>query len=84
MAIDKVLKSQAYFARPYRSGDSGLKENTNGHIRQYLLKQNSFDDVPDGTITWIIDKLNNCPRKTHNGRTTDQVFFRGNRIALTS
>lgn len=31
-AIDKVLKSKTYFARPYCSGDRGLSENTNGLI----------------------------------------------------
>jgi IS30 family transposase len=84
VAIDKVLKSQAYFARPYCSGDRGLNENTNGLIRQYLPKRSSFDDVSDSAIEWIMERLNNRPRKTLNGRTPNEVFFRGNRIALTS
>jgi IS30 family transposase len=82
--IDSALNSQGYFARPYCSGDRGLSENTNGLIRQYLPKRSSFDHVPDSKIEWIMERLNNRPRKTLKGRTPNEVFFRGNRIALTT
>ena len=82
--VDSALKSQGYFARPYCSGDRGLSENTNGLIRQYLPKGSSFDHVPDSKIEWIMERLNNRPRKTLKGRTPNEVFFRGNRIALAS
>jgi IS30 family transposase len=82
--IDIALKSQGYFARPYCSGDRGLSENTNGLIRQYLPKRSSFDDVPQSKIEWIMERLNNRPRKTLKGRTPNEVFFRGSRIALTT
>ena len=82
--IDTALKSQGYFARPYCSGDRGLSENTNGLIRQYLPKRSSFDEVPQSKIEWIMERLNNRPRKTLKGRTPNEVFFRGSRIALTT
>ena len=82
--VDTVLKSQGYFARPYCSGDRGLSENTNGLIRQYLPKRSSFDEVPQSKIEWIMERLNNRPRKTLKGRTPNEVFFRGSRIAFTT
>lgn len=83
-AIDKRLKSQGYFAHPFCSGERGLSENTNGLIRQYLPKQSSFDETPQTEIQFIMDRLNNRPRKALNGRTPNEVFFSGKRIALTT
>ena len=82
--IDKALNSNGYFCHPFASGERGTNENTNGLIRQYLPKKSSFDTVSKGTIQWIVDKLNNRPRKCLGGRTPNEVFFAGNRIALTS
>ena len=81
--VDKALNSQGYFAHPFCSGERGLNENTNGLIRQYLPKRTSFDDLTKGGIQWIIDKLNNRPRKALEGKTPNEVFFSGNRIALS-
>lgn len=81
--IDQILRSKGYFCHPFSSGERGLNENTNGLIRQYLPKRMSFDNVSTGTIKWIIDKLNNRPRKALGGRTPNEVFFSGKRIALS-
>ena len=82
--IDKELNSQGYFAHPFCSGERGLSENTNGLIRQYLPKKSSFDDTPQTKIQFIMDRLNNRPRKALNGRTPNEVFFSGKRIALAT
>lgn len=82
--IDKVLRSKAYFARPYCSGDRGLSENTNGLIRQYLPKGISFDEIPEKILICIMDRLNNRPRKTLNFRTPNELFFSQTKIALGS
>lgn len=82
--IDKGLDTQAYFCHPFSSGERGLNENTNGLIRQYLPKRTSFDELSQGRIQWIMDKLNNRPRKALNGMTPNEVFFSGSRIALMS
>ena len=83
-AVDKALNSQGYFAHPYCSGERGLSENTNGLIRQYLPKRMSFDRVSEQKIQKIMNRLNNRPRKALNGRTPNEVFFSGKRIALTT
>jgi IS30 family transposase len=83
-AIDRALDSQGYFAHPYCSGERGLSENTNGLIRQYLPKKSNFDETPATKTQWIMDRLNNRPRKALNGRTPNEVFFSGKRIALAT
>jgi len=82
--IDKELESQAYFARPYCSGDRGLNENTNGLIRQYLPKRTSFDHVTQDKLNFIMNRLNNRPRKILKIRTPNEVFYKGTNIAFNS
>jgi len=81
--IDQMLNSNTYFCHPFSSGERGLNENTNGLIRQYLPKRMSFDEVSTEAIKWIKDRLNNRPRKALGGKTPNEVFFSGNRIALS-
>jgi len=45
--ISKALNAQFYFAHPYASWERGLNENTNGLIRQYLLKGTDFSSISD-------------------------------------
>ncbi|MCF6189082.1 MAG: hypothetical protein L3J51_01230 [Cocleimonas sp.] len=56
----------------------------NGFIRQYLPKKTSFDDFTKAGVQWIIDKLTNRPRKAFDGKTPNEIFFSGKRIALGS
>ena len=83
-SIDKALKTQGYFADPYSSWQRGLNENTNGLIRQYLPKKMSFDYIDSKYIQWIMDRLNNRPRKALNGMTPNEVFYTEERIAFAS
>ena len=62
--IAKELKSGFFFAHPYHSWERGLNENTNGLIRQYFPKSVSFETVTDEQIQFVMDQLNNRPRKT--------------------
>jgi IS30 family transposase len=73
--IAKKLKTNVYFARPYKSCDRGLNEHTNGLIRQYLPKKSDFVDVSHKKIKEIENKLNNRPRKVLKFKTPFEVFF---------
>ncbi|MDR2781079.1 MAG: IS30 family transposase [Holosporaceae bacterium] len=73
--IAKKLKTEIYFARPYKSCDRGLNEHTNGLIRQYLPKKFDFKYVMDKKIREIQNLLNNRPRKVLNFHTPFEVFF---------
>jgi len=60
MAAD--LETQIYFAHPYTFWERGLKENTNGLIRQYLPKDRGLTTVTEREIEKAMDILNNRPR----------------------
>ena len=64
--ISKKLKTNVYFARPYKSCDRGLNEHTNGLIRQFLPKKFDFKNVSDHNIKIIQNCLNSRPRKVLN------------------
>jgi len=72
--ISKALGIDFYFAHPYSSWERGTNENTNGLIRQYLPKGTEFKAVNDETCCFIMDRLNNRPRKCLGYRTPKQVF----------
>ncbi|MCX7025340.1 MAG: IS30 family transposase [Spirochaetes bacterium] len=55
--------------------DRSLNENTNGLLRQYLPKSRSFADLTEKELAWIVDKLNNRPRKLLGYRTPREAFF---------
>jgi len=73
--VAKALKMDIYFARPYRSCDRGLNENTNGLIRQYFPKGTDFDEVSDEEIERVEQKLNHRPRKGLGSKTPTEIFF---------
>lgn len=69
------LKTDIYFARPYKSCDRGLNEHTNGLIRQFLLKKLDFKDVLEHNIKIIENFLNTCPRKVLNYLAPVEIIF---------
>jgi transposase, IS30 family len=72
--ISKKLKADFYFAHPYSSWERGTNENTNGLIRQYFPKKTSFEKITEKDLEFVMDRLNNRPRKCLGYRTPNQVF----------
>jgi len=72
--IAKELNLDVYFAHPYHSWERGLNENTNGLIRQYFRKNQPFGDNVKKRVKFVMDRLNNRPRKTLNFYTPNQIF----------
>jgi len=79
--IARLLKLKVYFAHPYSSWERGTNENTNGLLRQYLPKSESFHQLTDWQLESYVCQLNNRPRKCLNYRTPAEVFWRRN-VAL--
>ena len=73
--IAKKLKANVYFAHPYHSWERGLNENTNGLIRQYFPKKLNFDEITQKEIQFVMNRLNNRPRKLLGFATPNEVFF---------
>jgi IS30 family transposase len=72
--IANNIACKFFFARPYKSCDRGLNENTNGLIRKYLPKGTNFDLVSIDTIKQIENDLNNRPRKTLKYKTPNEII----------
>ncbi|MFZ2486460.1 MAG: IS30 family transposase [Candidatus Rickettsiella isopodorum] len=73
--ISRELETEFYFAHPYSSWERGLNENTNGLIRQYLKKGCDFSPVTDNELEFIMDRLNNRPRKALGFSTPHELFY---------
>jgi IS30 family transposase len=59
----KNLGVKVYFAPPYSSWERGRNENTNGLIRQYFPKITDLNKVTQEEIDFVMNRLNNRPRK---------------------
>jgi IS30 family transposase len=73
--LAEKLGGDVYFAHPFHSWERGLNENTNGLLRQYLLKKISLIDLTDKELAKIVERLNNRPRKSLGYRTPKEAFF---------
>jgi len=73
--ISKALDLDFYFARPYSAWERGTNEQTNGLIRQYLPKGMDLEEVAEEELDWIMDRLNQRPRKCLDFKTPYEVFY---------
>lgn len=69
------LGIKTFFADPYRSGQRGTNENTNGLIRRYLPKKTSFDDLSQTKLNAIVWRINNRPKKVLKFLTPQESFY---------
>ena len=73
--IARDLRTDVYFAHPYSSWERGTNENMNGLIRQYFPKKCSFVTITQQEIEFVMERLNNRPRKCLGFKTPNDVFF---------
>ena len=59
--IARKLQADFFFCHPYSSWERGLNEYTNGLIRQYIPKGESFDDYDELYIRNVQHKINRRP-----------------------
>lgn len=83
-SVAKKLKAAFYFAHPFAAWERGTNENTNGLVRQYFPKGSDFSKITEADIQQVTARLNNRPRKRLSYRTPQRVFFKEQKIALTS
>lgn len=73
-AITAAVGIVVYCAEPYRSGQRGLNENTNGMLRRYFPKGTDFSTISQKEIAEAVEKINNLPRRSLNYLTSEEVF----------
>jgi len=71
-----------YFADPYAAWQRGTNENTNGILRHYYPKGFDFTTISDGELEFVVEKINNRPRKCLDYRTPAEVMRKTLRGAL--
>jgi|APSaa5957512622_1039677.scaffolds.fasta_scaffold52235_1 transposase, IS30 family len=74
--VAERLNCDFYFAHPYASWERGINENTNGLIRQYIRKGTSMAHVTDELLEFIMERLNNRPRKKLGFYTPKEAFMK--------
>ena len=73
-----------YFAAPYSSYQRGTNEHANRMIRRYFPKGTDFNLVTEKELQSAIYKINNLPRKIHNGRTANEIHYGINKKLIPS
>ena len=63
-----------YFCDPYSPWQRGSNENTNHLLRQYFPKGSSFNDFDDKQLAFVVNLLNNRPRKRLGFKTPNEVL----------
>ena len=74
-AIEKACHIRFYFATPYHSWERGSNENANGLIRQYFPKHLNLSTVSQQDCDRIANHLNQRPRKRHDYKTPQEMFY---------
>ena len=74
-SVAQTLQIKVFFADPYSAWQRGLNENTNGLIRQYVPKGSDVRILTDEQVEYIMDRLNNRPRKALGFLTPNEVFY---------
>lgn len=64
--IERNYHKKMYFTHAYAPQERGTNENTNGLIRDYLPKKQTFDSQSD--IIYIAIQLNTRPKKMHGSK----------------
>ena len=73
--IAKKLDAQFFFCHPYSSWERGLNEYTNGLVRQYIPKGESFEKYDNLYIRNVQYKINKRPREKLNFDCPKRLFF---------
>ena len=74
--LQDALGCETYFAKPYHSWERGANENTNGLIRQYFPKKSDLRDVTQEELQFVMNRLNNRPRKVLAFMTPNEIVLR--------
>jgi len=65
-----------YFCNPYHSWEKGTVENTIGRMRRFIPKGSDMSKLKQKDIDYIINIMNNTPRKCLRGYTPLEMYLK--------
>lgn len=65
---------QTYFCDPNCAWQKGSNENHNGILRRYIPKKTDLSTISQTEIDWIVEEINNRPRKCLGYQTPREAF----------
>jgi IS30 family transposase len=63
-----------FFARPYHAWERGSNEHFNGLLRDYFPKGTDLAGIGPSTVRFVLNQLNDRPRKRHDYRTPREIL----------
>jgi len=72
--LAKATNMDVYFCDPYSPWQRGTNENTNGLLRQFFPKGTSFAHITQEKLEFIVNLINNRPRKRFGFKTPNEVL----------
>lgn len=82
--ISQSIPCDFYFASPYSPWQRALNENTNGLLRQYFPKKQSFQHFSHSFILSVQNQLNSRPRKCLDYLSPQSIFLNNPPVALAT
>ncbi len=79
--IENILHAPVYFAEPHKPWQRGTNENTNDILRFFFPKGFDFNSISQDDVDFVVDLINNRPRKCLAWLSPAEVFFSS--VALT-
>lgn len=80
----QILNVPTFFCHPYSAWEKPIIENAFRRLRRYIPKKSSLADYSDEQISFIINRMNNIPRKCLGWRTPKEVFFQNQPVQLSN
>jgi IS30 family transposase len=71
--LSELTGMDVYFCDPCSPWQRGTNENTNGLIRQFFPKGSSFEDLPGGKLEYVVQLINERPRKRLGFKSPSEV-----------
>lgn len=72
--VDEALGMLTYYADPYSPWQRGSNENRNGHLRRYLPKRTSLENLTQEELDDIVAEINDTPMKLLGYRTPNEAW----------